>query len=129
MSSACTPDLVGMASLVLEILLLSKMAKFPFRTISYSPCNVFLLSLSISQYLSLFPSFPPSLPPSLTPSYSLFLSLSFSLQQQLLHWLLHTPLDIDDTSKSTPINAIIISITIIIIIIITTKNQYQCRVT
>ena len=30
-SHACTPVLVAMTSLVLEILLLSKMAKFPFR--------------------------------------------------------------------------------------------------
>ena len=37
MSSACTPILVGMASPVLEILLLSKMAKFPFPTMDYSP--------------------------------------------------------------------------------------------
>ena len=37
MSHACTPILVGIASLVLEILLLSKMAKFPFRTMDYSP--------------------------------------------------------------------------------------------
>ena len=31
------PILVGMASLVSEILLLSKMAKFPFQTMDYSP--------------------------------------------------------------------------------------------
>ena len=37
MSNACTPILVGVASLVSEILLLSKMAKFPFRTMGYSP--------------------------------------------------------------------------------------------
>ena len=37
MSSACTPILVGVASLVSEILLLSKTAKFPFRTMGYSP--------------------------------------------------------------------------------------------
>ena len=37
MSSACTPILVGMASQVLEILLLSKTAKFPFPTMDYSP--------------------------------------------------------------------------------------------
>ena len=37
MSSACTPILVGMASQVLEILLLSKMAKFPFLSMDYSP--------------------------------------------------------------------------------------------
>ena len=37
MSSTCTPILVGMASPVSEILLLSKMAKFPFLTMDYSP--------------------------------------------------------------------------------------------
>ena len=37
MSSTCTPILVGVASPVLEILLLSKMANFPFRTMDYSP--------------------------------------------------------------------------------------------
>ena len=37
MSSACTPILVGMASQVLEILLLSKTAKFPFPSMDYSP--------------------------------------------------------------------------------------------
>ena len=37
MSHACTPILVGVASLVLEILLLSKTAKFPFLTMDYSP--------------------------------------------------------------------------------------------
>ena len=37
MSSACTPILVGVASPVSEILLLSKTAKFPFRTMDYSP--------------------------------------------------------------------------------------------
>ena len=37
MSHACTPILVGVASLVSEILLLSKMAKFPFPTMDYSP--------------------------------------------------------------------------------------------
>ena len=37
MSSACTPILVGMASAVLEILLLSKTAKFPFLSMDYSP--------------------------------------------------------------------------------------------
>ena len=35
MSSACTPILVGMVSLVLEILLPSKMAKFPFQGMDY----------------------------------------------------------------------------------------------
>ena len=34
---ACAPILVGMASLVSEILLLSKTAKFPFQTMDYSP--------------------------------------------------------------------------------------------
>ena len=37
MSHACTPILVGVASLVSEILLLSKTAKFPFPTMDYSP--------------------------------------------------------------------------------------------
>ena len=37
MSHACTPILVGIAFLVLEILLPSKTAKFPFRTMDYSP--------------------------------------------------------------------------------------------
>ena len=37
MSHACTPILVGVASLVLEILLPSKTAKFPFPTMDYSP--------------------------------------------------------------------------------------------
>ena len=37
MSSLCTPILMGMASPVSEILLHSKMAKFPFRTMDYSP--------------------------------------------------------------------------------------------
>ena len=37
MSSACTPILAGVASLVSEILLLSKTAKFPFQTMGYSP--------------------------------------------------------------------------------------------
>ena len=37
MSRACTPILVGVTSPVLEILLLSKTAKFPFRTMDYSP--------------------------------------------------------------------------------------------
>ena len=36
MSHACIPILVGVASPVLEILLLSKTAKFPFRTVDYS---------------------------------------------------------------------------------------------
>ena len=37
MPNACTPILMGMASPVLEIPLLSKTAKFPFRTMDYSP--------------------------------------------------------------------------------------------
>ena len=37
MSHACTPILVGVTSSVSEILLLSKTAKFPFRTMGYSP--------------------------------------------------------------------------------------------
>ena len=37
MSHACTPILVGVASLVSEILLLSKTAKFTFPTMDYSP--------------------------------------------------------------------------------------------
>ena len=37
MSNACTQILVGMASLVSEILLLSNLAKFPFWTMGYSP--------------------------------------------------------------------------------------------
>ena len=37
MSSACTLILVGTASLVSEILLPSKTAKFPFRGMDYSP--------------------------------------------------------------------------------------------
>ena len=37
MSSSCTPILVGVTSPVLEILLLSKMAKFPFQPMDYSP--------------------------------------------------------------------------------------------
>ena len=37
MSYACAPILVGVVSPVLEILLLSKTAKFPFWTMGYSP--------------------------------------------------------------------------------------------
>ena len=37
MSSACTPILMGVVSPVLELLLLSKTAKFPFRPMDYSP--------------------------------------------------------------------------------------------
>ena len=39
MSHACKPILVGMASSVSEILLLSKMAKFPFLPLDYSPLS------------------------------------------------------------------------------------------
>ena len=39
MSNACTPILVGIAFLISEILLLSKMAKFPFLTMDqYCEC-------------------------------------------------------------------------------------------
>ena len=37
MSHACTPILVGVATLVSEILLPSKTAKFPFQSMDYSP--------------------------------------------------------------------------------------------
>ena len=37
MKHACTPSLVGVASPVSEIPLLSKMAKFPFQIMGYSP--------------------------------------------------------------------------------------------
>ena len=37
MSSSCTPILVGVTPQVLEILLLSKTAKFPIRPMDYSP--------------------------------------------------------------------------------------------
>ena len=37
MQHACTPILTGMASSVSEIVLRLKMAKFPFRTMDYSP--------------------------------------------------------------------------------------------
>ena len=37
MSNACTPILVGVASPVSEILLLSKTTKFPFQPMDYSP--------------------------------------------------------------------------------------------
>ena len=37
MSNACTPILVGVNIPVSEILLLSKTANFPFRTMGYSP--------------------------------------------------------------------------------------------
>ena len=37
MSSACTPNLVGVVFSVSEILVLSKTAKFPFLTMDYSP--------------------------------------------------------------------------------------------
>ena len=39
MSHACTPILVGVTHPVSEILQLSKMAKFPFRPMDYSPCS------------------------------------------------------------------------------------------
>ena len=37
MSNACTSNLVGVVSLVLEILVLSKTTKFPLRPMDYSP--------------------------------------------------------------------------------------------
>ena len=37
MSNACTPILVGVASTVSEIMILSKTAKFSFLTMDYSP--------------------------------------------------------------------------------------------
>ena len=37
MSHSCTPILVGVVTLVSEILLLLKTAKFPFRPMDYSP--------------------------------------------------------------------------------------------
>ena len=37
MSYSCAPILVGVTSPVLEILLLSKTSKFPFRPMDYSP--------------------------------------------------------------------------------------------
>ena len=37
MSSTCTPILMGVASPISEILQLSKMVKFPFWTMDYSP--------------------------------------------------------------------------------------------
>ena len=37
MSHSCIPILVGISSSVLEILLLSKTAKFPFQTMDFSP--------------------------------------------------------------------------------------------
>ena len=37
MCNVCTPILVGLTTPVLEILLLSRMAKFPFRPMGYSP--------------------------------------------------------------------------------------------
>ena len=40
MSSACTSILVGVVSLVSEILLPSKTAKFPFLTMDYSPWSL-----------------------------------------------------------------------------------------
>ena len=38
--NACTPILMGMTSPVLEILVLSKTAKFPFLTMDYSPWSL-----------------------------------------------------------------------------------------
>ena len=43
MSHACTPILVGVDSLVSEIFLLSKTAKFPFPTMDYSPWSAIKL--------------------------------------------------------------------------------------
>ena len=43
MSNACTSILVGVVSPVSEILVLSKMAKFPFRPMDYSPWSSTLL--------------------------------------------------------------------------------------
>ena len=40
MSHACTPILVGVTFPVSEILLPSKTAKFPFRTMDYSPWSL-----------------------------------------------------------------------------------------
>ena len=40
MSHACTPILVGVVSLVSEILLPSKTVKFPFRPMDYSPWSL-----------------------------------------------------------------------------------------
>ena len=40
MYHACTPILVSVASQLLEILLLSKTAKFPFLTMDYSPWSL-----------------------------------------------------------------------------------------
>ena len=37
MCNACIPILVGVTSSISEILVLSKMAKFPFLTMDYSP--------------------------------------------------------------------------------------------
>ena len=45
MSHACTPILVGVASQISEILLLSKMAKFPFPTI-HGHQKIWLLRIS-----------------------------------------------------------------------------------
>ena len=44
MSNACTPILVGMAILVLEILLPSKTAKFPFPTMDYQKIQLIGIS-------------------------------------------------------------------------------------
>ena len=47
MSHACTPILVGVASQISEILLLSKMAKFPFPTMDYSPWQAWVKYMTI----------------------------------------------------------------------------------
>ena len=47
MSHACTPILVGVASLVSEILLLSKTSKFPFPTMDYSPWQAWVKYMTI----------------------------------------------------------------------------------
>ena len=47
MSHACTPILVGVAFLVSEILLLSKMSKFPFLTMDYSPWQAWVKYMTI----------------------------------------------------------------------------------
>ena len=47
MSHVCTPILLGVASLVSEILLLSKMAKFPFPTMDIKKFNQLELTQKI----------------------------------------------------------------------------------
>ena len=49
MSHACKPILVGVASSVSEILLLSKTAKFPFLPMDYSPWSSKNLGLKLAQ--------------------------------------------------------------------------------